>query len=185
MKRLAIFLFLALLATAVPAWAQIPKEIIEKAASAVVVIYSDDEYPRGTGFMFNDRGDVLTNYHVCSNCPRLWVRLRDGRAFEAVRIYVWEYKDMAILRLAPDLSGDRKLFSYIALNETSWITPGSSVATIGHSKYGNWQVIQGYVKSGGYYVKYQPTILYGFSGGHLINEDGDVVGLNIGSYNPD
>jgi len=183
MKRLAVFPFLVLLATAVPAWAQVPDEVIEKIKPSVVVIYCDNG--TGTGYIINARGDILTNYHICSASSQRWVRLYDGRKFEATRVYVWEPKDMVILRLAPDLSGDRKPFPYLPLNDTMWIANDSAVAAIGHSKHGLWQVIKGRVKSKDHYVKYQPTILYGFSGSPLINERGYVVGLNIGSDNRD
>lgn len=163
--------------------AQVSPDIIENAKPAIVAIYGDEatQYVRGTGFIFDDKGYILTNYHVCSDCPRLWVRLYDDRIFEAVRIYFWKFEDMAILRLVPELSNDRRPFPYLNLNDTTWIVSGSTVAAIGHSKYGLWQIIQGHIKNKNYFIRYQPTILYGFSGSPLINTSGRVVGLNVGS----
>lgn len=182
MKKTAAFLFLAFFWVSA-AFAQVPDEIIEKTKPSVVVVYC--AIGVGTGYIINLRGDILTNYHVCSAYSKLGVELYDGRKFEATRVYFWEFKDVAILRLAPDLSGNRKSFPYLTLNDTTWIANGSAVAAIGHSKHGLWQVIKGHVKSKDHYVKYQPTILYGFSGSPLINERGYVVGLNIGSDNRD
>lgn len=166
-----------------PAFAQVPDDIIEKIKPSVAVIYCDNG--TGTGYMINAKGDILTNYHICSASPRLWVRLYDGRRFEARRIFIWEFKDMAIWGLLPNSPENKPVFPYLILNDTVWIANDSAVAAIGHNKHGFWQVIKGRVKSKDHYVKYQPTILYGFSGSPLINENGYVVGLNIGSDNRD
>src|SRR3989344_9705260 len=134
MKWLAAFSFLVLLATAVPAWAQVPDEIIEKTKPSVVVVYCGSGM--GTGYIINVLGDILTNYHICSASSRLWVKLYNGMRFEARRIFIWEFKDMAILGLLPNYRESKPVFSYLPLNDTAWIANDSAVATIGHSKHG-------------------------------------------------
>lgn len=186
MRKMAAFLILALLIAA-PVWAQVSDEIIEKTKHGVVVLYDSENprYVRGSGFIIDAGGNVLTNYHVCENCPRLWARLYDGRKLELVKDFIWQQKDMAVWHPLPASIGGRPVFPYLNLSDSSWLAPDAPVASIGNSKYSVWQVIKGNFKEKYYFLKHQPTILYGFSGSPLINEEGYVVGLNVGSDNRD
>lgn len=51
------------------------EKIYEKVKDAVVVIYayddSDELASQGSGVVLNDKGYVVTNYHVLSGCERL------------------------------------------------------------------------------------------------------------------
>lgn len=193
MKKTAAFLSLALLIVARPAWAQVSDELIEKVKPAIVALYADNDLKnlRGSGFIFDAQGNILTNYHVCEKCPRLWAKFLDGRRFELTRVFIWPDNDMAIWRPLPASLGNQSAFLYLRLNDSSYLMPGAALAAIGHTKdFQNkdnpnkdllWQLIRGEFKEKYFYLRYQPTILYGFSGSPLINENGYVVGLNAGS----
>ena len=60
------------------AWAQIPTDIIEKARDATVLIANTaTEGGMGSGVVLDDKGLVLTNYHVIHRAEELKVWFYD------------------------------------------------------------------------------------------------------------
>ena len=57
--------------------------------------------PRGTGsgFVWDERGDIITNYHVLENASAARIRLNDGRDYPARLIGASESHDLAVLRI--------------------------------------------------------------------------------------
>ncbi len=185
MKKAAVFLFLMLLIMAAPAWAQVPDGVIESVKFSVVAIYADPEFRilRGSGFFIASKALVMTNYHVIDQYPRLWGRLYDGKQYEFFRVFPWPDKDMALL--LPLLTDSDKAvnFPYLQFAKQNELNMGDSVASIGHSWGGRWQVIQSQI-TGKVSYRYNdtwslsPNILGGFSGSPMVNDAGNVVGIN-------
>ena len=63
------------------------------------------EVPRGsgTGFVWDDEGLIVTNYHVIYGAHKVLITLHDGQTYEAENVGVAPEKDIALLRIkAPD-----------------------------------------------------------------------------------
>src|SRR5213592_3027836 len=46
------------------------------------------QYSLGSGVIIDEEGYVLTNFHVVGRARRVWVKLFDGREFEAEKVAV-------------------------------------------------------------------------------------------------
>ncbi|MFV0276801.1 MAG: S1C family serine protease, partial [Parahaliea sp.] len=87
-------------------------EIFSKASPAVVYVtnkalrrdfFSLDvhEIPRGSGsgFVWNDSGLIVTNFHVIAGAHRLTVTLQDQTEYDAEVVGIAPQKDLAVLRI--------------------------------------------------------------------------------------
>lgn len=184
LETIILFVFIA-----VPAFAEVPDAIIEQTKSAVVAIYADQDlkFLRGSGFFIDSQGRVLTNKHVVSEHERLWIKLYDGRSFEAEKIFPGN-NDLFILK--PVINTElAEPFPYLKFADRGYsYYYFHDIAAIGNSLEGTWQVVKGQTK--GLRVsfnnqgvgQYSPTVLGGFSGSPLINESGFVIGVTTYSF---
>ena len=69
----------------------------------------------GSGFIFDSRGFLGTNYHVIDGFDSLLVKASDGTFYEAELVYVEEKNDIAILRI---LNGGEKIFSTVKIGNS-------------------------------------------------------------------
>ncbi|MEZ4264117.1 MAG: trypsin-like peptidase domain-containing protein [Polyangiaceae bacterium] len=141
----------------------------------------------GTGFIYDDTGVVLTNYHVIRRAAQIVVQLSDERAFEARVIGHDESTDIGVLKL-----DDAKDLKPIALADSDRVEVGDWVVAIGNPFGLSHTVSAGIVSAkhrgqsdvpldpSGYYdfLQTDASINPGNSGGPLLNLDGEVVGVN-------
>ncbi|WP_027443915.1 S1C family serine protease, partial [Erythrobacter cryptus] len=86
--------------------------LFEKARDSVVFISTAElvadlwtrnvfEVPRGTGsgFIWDDAGHVVTNYHVIAGASQARVRLADGRDYKAALVGASPAHDIAVLKI--------------------------------------------------------------------------------------
>jgi S1-C subfamily serine protease len=169
------------------------KEIFSKSTNAVgyVECYGADDQvvASGSGFLIDKNGTFLTNFHVIydSETPISYVNIEfgDGEIFENVTD-VSNYdqgRDIAELKI----SGAEKR-PYLKLGDDSKLVTGETVFAIG-SPYGLENTIsQGIVSSksreiDGYnFIQISVPIDHGSSGGALINEFGEVVGITSAGF---
>jgi S1-C subfamily serine protease len=59
----------------------------------------DTQYSLGSGVIIDEEGYVLTNLHVVRRASRIWVKLSDGRQFEALPIVGTTRSDVALVKL--------------------------------------------------------------------------------------
>src|SRR5262245_20679158 len=57
------------------------------------------QYSLGSGVIIDEAGYVLTNFHVVGRARRVWVKLHDGREFEAEKVAVHSSTDVALIRI--------------------------------------------------------------------------------------
>ena len=82
-KLIKISIIAILLLTAVKLYSQelTPEEIYEKVNDAVVVIiaydFNNEPKNQGSGVVLNEKGYVVTNYHVFAGCERLEIKHYD------------------------------------------------------------------------------------------------------------
>jgi putative serine protease PepD len=150
----------------------------------------------GSGFVIDDRGHVLTNYHVIQGAESVEVTLGDGKDRTRYRAQVIggdSRNDVALLRIDPR---GRKL-ARLTLGDSSKLQVGQRVLAIGNP-FGRFQstLTTGVVSALGRTVQTGQTtfideaiqtdaaINQGNSGGPLLNSAGQVIGINSAIFTP-
>jgi serine protease Do len=140
----------------------------------------------GTGTIIDERGYILTNYHVVSDVRRIEVTLDDNRGFVADLVAYDSAADLAIIKIpAP------KPLRTIKLGTSSDLMVGESVIALGNAFGYEQTVTRGVVSALGRDVQVSDTQSYdrliqtdasinpGNSGGPLLNIDGEMIGVNV------
>jgi serine protease Do len=137
----------------------------------------------GSGFVFDERGYVLTNYHVVSNGTRIRVSFDDGSDYTAKVVGTDAGGDLAVLKIQSD-----KKFPAASLGTSSDLMLGEPAIAIGNPFGLNQSVSAGVVSAlhrmvqaegRSYYdfIQTDASINPGNSGGPLINAEGAVIGV--------
>jgi len=151
----------------------------------------------GTGFVWDEAGHVVTNYHVIAGRgggapPRVKVRLQGyAEAFDAVVKGVEPDKDIAVLKIE---SGS--LPAPVAVGTSSDLAVGQTVLAIGNPFGLDYTLTTGVVSAlgrevdgaGGRPIKgciqTDAAINPGNSGGPLLDSSGRLIGVNTAIYAP-
>jgi hypothetical protein len=154
-----------------------PAEIAERAIPSVVRVVGARGH--GSGFVVRPDGWVVTNLHVIDGEPEAKVVLADGREIADVRVMA-SSEDLDLCLLCIDASG----LPVLELGDSALVHPGEPVVAIGHPLgFGN-SVTDGLVsairevEAGVTMLQVSAPISPGSSGGPLINDRGQVVGLS-------
>jgi len=196
---IAAAVLIGLLVFASLVWSDVPTITIEKARDATVLVATRNENNQmgngfGTGVLISETGIVLTNYHVIHRAEviRVWFYdPTDSNYSFAKVIGIDPVADLALLQL--ELDPDTPPPVYLEIEpETPLIS--SPVVAIGHPMGLQWSVTTGTInhqerpgKITPYVnvVQHSAEINKGNSGGPLINENGDIVGINTYILAPD
>jgi len=139
----------------------------------------------GSGFIIDEEGHVITNYHVVREATEVIVRLNDRRELKAEIVGSDERSDIALLKVKG------KNLPVVKLGKSSEVKVGEWVMAIGSPFGFDHSVSVGVVSALGRnlpsesYVPFIQTdvaINPGNSGGPLFNLDGEVVGINAQIY---
>lgn len=175
-----------------------PSEAFEKVAPAVVIVsvngntfngfYNEEVEGIGSGFIINEEGYILTNYHVIEDANEVTVTLSDGRDVKAKVVNYDQNQDIAMIKLNEE---GITVPGVVELGDSSILKTGEEVLAIGTplSKEFNQTLTGGYISavnrnvetSTGVQVNLIQTdaaINPGNSGGPLINTKGEVIGIN-------
>ncbi|HEY2383525.1 MAG TPA: trypsin-like peptidase domain-containing protein [Terriglobia bacterium] len=180
MKRAAGLLIAAfLIPTAVYAQAIVNdySKLYEKASPAVVQVTTDDG--SGSGFLITRFGHIATNYHVIRNSRYLAVQFPDGRKFKAAVAAVNPQYDMAVLKVNSEVVQNIEPLAILAEEKESTVKVGIPVVAIGSPLNQKFLMTQGILSKVD-----QDTLLGDFllqagnSGGPLMNQEGEVIGIN-------
>ena len=154
---------------------QVPQERINESLGSGVIIDAA-------------KGYVLTNHHVIENADDVQVTLADGRTVKAEFLGSDRDTDIALIRIPAD-----KLTA-LPLGDSEQLRVGDFVVAIGNPFGFSQTVTSGIVsavgRSGirglGYqnFIQTDASINPGNSGGALVNLNGQLVGINTASYNP-
>ncbi|BAM47768.1 S1C family serine protease [Amphibacillus xylanus] len=139
----------------------------------------------GSGFLYNSRGDIMTNAHVIKDAISIEVTMSNAETYPAAIVGLGEDKDIAVIRV-PQLIN----YQPIEIEATDQYQPGTEILAVG-SPLGFQNTVSIGIISGvdrsfdinGYNYEnvYQisANITHGNSGGPLINrETGKVIGIN-------
>jgi len=160
---------------------------------ASIIVYSDGlVIGQGSGFLFDNQGHILTNYHVVENAAQIEVVFPSG--FRAKGELIGSDLDSDIAVVKVDLS-DTSLVP-LALGSSSEVKVGQSVVAIGNPYGLSGTMTVGIVSargrlleslraapSGGFFtapdlIQTDAAINPGNSGGPLLNMNGEVIGIN-------
>jgi S1-C subfamily serine protease len=146
----------------------------------------------GSGFVWDDSGLIVTNYHVVARANRLTVTLSDQREFEAKVVGLAPERDLAVLRL---IAPPDELVE-LPLGDSSELSVGRKVMAIGNPFGLDTTLTVGVVSALGReiqspsgrkirgVVQTDAAINPGNSGGPLLNSLGQLVGVNTAIYSP-
>jgi S1-C subfamily serine protease len=179
--------------------------LFEKARASVVFIATAErvlnpwtrnvfQVPRGagSGFIWDDRGHVVTNAHVVAGASAATVRLVDGRAFEATLVGASPAHDLAVLRIAIPANRPPPL----PIGTSGDLRVGQRVFAIGNPFGLDWTLTTGIVSAlerelpaegGGIIerlIQTDAAINPGNSGGPLLDSAGRLIGVNTAIYSP-
>ncbi|GAA0494263.1 hypothetical protein GCM10008986_21020 [Salinibacillus aidingensis] len=169
------------------------KTIIHEAQKSVVQIEAESESGKniGSGFIYNNKGDIMTNAHVVANADSVYVKTSDARTYPAAVIGLGTKKDIAVLRV-PQLV-DRKTLS---LNPDYEAEIGDEIIAVGSplgfqntvttgiisGKNRTFNVDDQYNYEGLYQIS--APITNGNSGGPLIHRpSGKIIAINSAGSN--
>lgn len=139
----------------------------------------------GTGFIIDNDGHIVTNWHVVDGGSQFQVVFKDGTRVDATLVGSDSVSDLAVVKVDGDVPG------VIAFGDSDALQAGEPVLAIG-SPLGDFQntVTQGIVSAinrdfpGGGQSQYNNLVQHdaainpGNSGGPLVNFNGEVVGVN-------
>ncbi|MCX7393380.1 MAG: Do family serine endopeptidase [Planctomycetales bacterium] len=142
---------------------------------------SPKQHGKGSGFIIDGNGIILTNNHVVNGADEVKVRLYDGREFIATEVKTDPRTDVAIVRI--EASGLKAL----QLGDSHATEVGDWVLAIG-SPFGlDMTVTAGIISAKGRnnqitqradFLQTDAAINPGNSGGPLISLRGEVIGIN-------
>ncbi|MGD8432370.1 MAG: trypsin-like peptidase domain-containing protein [Nitrosopumilaceae archaeon] len=167
-------------------------EIFENSEAGVVRVNVqrslDEQIPAGvgSGFVFDNKGHIITNAHVVDGATKIVITFLDGREYKAEIVGVDTFTDIAVVKVNADLS----LLHPLTLGDSSSLKVGEQIAAIGNPFGLSGSMTSGIVSqlgrllpSGSGYsipdvIQTDAAINPGNSGGPLINMRGSVVGIN-------
>ncbi|WP_158593270.1 trypsin-like peptidase domain-containing protein [Planomicrobium sp. Y74] len=164
--------------------------MIANAKTYVYTIYTDLD--QGSGFLFNNKGDILTNAHVVKDSQYVTVKNSNGQEFNGQVVGFSKTTDIALIRV-PEIAGKAAMEM-----EMSPVSAGTKVFALGSPENIHNTSTEGEITATGmdFFDGYKYEDLYemtakikqGSSGGPLISaESGRILGINsiVLTDNPD
>jgi tetratricopeptide (TPR) repeat protein len=159
------------------------ERIYEKVKDAVVVIYaydySDELAAQGSGVVINDKGYVVTNYHVLSGCERIEIIHGEEIIPYVDIIGIDVEKDILILKI------EDKKFPYVKIGDVKSLKVGQRVYAIGSPmgfentiSEGIISGLRSYEELSKNYIQITASISHGSSGGAVVNDKGELIGIS-------
>jgi serine protease Do len=143
---------------------------------------------RGSGFLIDANGTIVTNNHVVKNATSVTVTLDDGTTLPAKVIGHDARSDLAVLKVTA-----HHPLPFINLGDSNAAQPGAWVIAVGNPFGLGGTVTAGIVSARGRdigegpydsFIQIDAPINQGNSGGPLFTQDGKVVGVNSAIISP-
>jgi len=143
----------------------------------------------GSGFVWDDKGHIITNFHVVAGAAEARVRFSDGKEFTATLVGASPLHDLAVLRI--DSAGKRQP---LPLGTSADLKVGQKVFAIGNPFGLDWTLTTGIVSAldrslksedaGGveHLIQTDAAINPGNSGGPLLDSAGRLIGVNTAIF---
>jgi S1-C subfamily serine protease len=150
--------------------------------------------PRGTGsgFIWDDKGHVITNFHVVQGASEATVRLADGRDYKAALVGASPAHDIAVLRIGVGFQRPPP----VPLGTSQDLKVGQKVFAIGNPFGLDWTLTTGIISAldrslqsdaGStieHLIQTDAAINPGNSGGPLLDSAGRLIGINTAIFSP-
>lgn len=147
----------------------------------------------GSGFVYDNEGHIVTNYHVVENAEQLTVTFADGQTYDAQIVGSDATNDLAVIRI----DGNAELPDPLVLGDSDSLQVGEFVLAIGNP-FGLEQTLTTGVVSAlgrviqspednrfiGEAIQTDAAINPGNSGGPLLDLSGRVIGVNSQIISP-
>lgn len=139
-------------------------------------------HSRGSGFIINEHGYIVTNHHVVGDTDRVTVQFKDKREFDAKLIGTDKKSDLAVIKI--DAGED---LPYLEFGNSDKVRVGHWAIAVGAPFNMDYSMTVGVVsqkaRSVGLnvyenYIQTDASINPGNSGGPLLNIKGEVIGVN-------
>lgn len=154
--------------------------------------YAEVPSGNGSGFIWDRKGHIVTNYHVIQNSSSAQVTLADQSTYQATVVGTAPEKDLAVLRIEAPAGSLRP----IPVGASNNLRVGQSVFAIGNPFGLDQTLTTGIVSALGREIKSvagipirnviqtDAAINPGNSGGPLLNTQGQLIGVNTAIYSP-
>jgi serine protease Do len=143
---------------------------------------------KGSGFIIDSSGIVVTNYHVVKDAKTVSVTLSDGKSYPAKILGMDPKTDLAVLKISAG-----ELLPFVELGSSANVEPGEWVVAMGNPFGLGGTVTAGIVSAlgrdigdGPYdkFIQIDAPINEGNSGGPLFDQHGQVIGINTAILTP-
>lgn len=153
------------------------------------------EVPQGTGsgFIWDDAGDIVTNFHVIDNAPAARVTLSNHQTYEARLVGGDRSLDIAVLRI----NAPRQDLRPILIGSSDDLQVGQKVFAIGNPFGFDQTLTTGIISALGRTIPSQASrqpiegviqtdaaVNPGNSGGPLLDSSGRLIGVNTAIFSP-
>jgi serine protease Do len=152
-----------------------------------------DEVALGSGFVYDEDGHIITNYHVISDPNSVEVTFVDGDSYTAKIIGKDPYSDIAVLEITDD--DFQKQIPPLKAANSSALQVGEQVIAIGNPFGLSGTLTSGVISQMGRVlpnditgysisniIQTDAAINPGNSGGPLLNSKGELVGMNTAIF---
>ncbi len=146
----------------------------------------------GSGFVWDEDGHIITNYHVIRGATQAVVTLANGESYQASLVGVAKEKDLAVLKIE---ASERELIP-IPVGSSEGIRVGQAVYAIGNPFGLDQTLTTGIVSALDREINSQANVPIkgviqsdaainpGNSGGPLLDSKGLLIGVNTAIYSP-
>jgi len=180
-------------------------EVFRRASSSVVFItsialqrdffsFDVQQIPQGTGsgFVWDDQGHIVTNFHVIAQGSIFQVALADQSEWEATVIGKAPEKDLAVLKIA----APKERLAPLTIGKSAELLVGQRVLAVGNPFGLDHSLTVGVVSAIGRelsspngrtirdVIQTDAAINPGNSGGPLLDSSGRLIGVNTAIYSP-
>lgn len=180
-------------------------ELFEKSRGSVVYISTAqlvrDAWTRnvlavpsgtGSGFIWDDAGHVVTNFHVIQGASQATVKLADGRDYQAALVGASPAHDIAVLKIGVGFQRPPA----VPIGTSADLKVGQKVFAIGNPFGLDWTLTNGIVSALDrslpgedgpgiqHLIQTDAAINPGNSGGPLLDSAGRLIGINTAIFSP-
>ena len=150
----------------------------------------------GSGFFISSDGYIITNAHVVNQAKSIWIRMPilGKKIIDAHVVCIAPERDLALLKVTPaSLEKIKETLGevmYLPLGDSDNVFRGDKVMALGYpmgsigsvALKGTTGIVSGREPiDGQYLIQMDSAISPGSSGGGVINNKGEVIGISIGS----